>query len=263
MSFSVVSYNILCDAYIRLPDYPGVDPARLAPENRHSALFPHIASLGADVLCLQEVEAVVLPALAAHLEPFGYTGHYAQKTGGRPDGCATFVKTALPSQVIHVMHYTDRPPDGTDSGHLALFVMVQDKDRKVCIVNTHIKYDKPGTPLAERWGWRQIDQLLREREKIVPACPAWIVCGDFNVTADNEIVRAMEAAGFHDAYHGLDDMHTCNSHQVPKRIDFLLHTAALQARPMPLAPLDSAAILPSVEEPSDHRAILAWFTFRR
>src|SRR5438270_14076629 len=100
MSFSVASYNILCDAYIRLPDYPGVDPAVLAAHYRHPTLFRHIAALGADVLCLQEVEATVYPALAAHLEPLGYTGHYAQKAGGKSDGCATFVQTALAVQAV-------------------------------------------------------------------------------------------------------------------------------------------------------------------
>src|SRR5947209_3708664 len=94
MPFRVASYNILAEAYT-LPDrYPGIPSALLVPENRRPALIRHISGLGADLICLQEVEPEVFRALEAALGPRGYQGHYAQKTA-RPDGCASFVRTAV------------------------------------------------------------------------------------------------------------------------------------------------------------------------
>jgi mRNA deadenylase 3'-5' endonuclease subunit Ccr4 len=93
MSLSIASYNVLAGAYVRPDRYPRVVPRLLDPSRRTAAVAGRVAGLGADVLCLQEVEPPVLAALAARLEPDGYLPFFAPK-GGKPDGCATFVKRA-------------------------------------------------------------------------------------------------------------------------------------------------------------------------
>ena len=47
-----------------------------------------------DLICLQEVEPDVCDELGRQLGPLGYEFRYAQKGGGRPDGCAIFVRTS-------------------------------------------------------------------------------------------------------------------------------------------------------------------------
>jgi len=182
MPFRVASYNILADADTFPERYPGVPPAILDPENRGPALIRHILGLGADVICLQEAEADVFRTLEEALGPRGYQGQYAGKTA-RPDGCATFVRTAvLPIRSVRPLHYSDGQGDRPDSGHLALLLLVEWQGRNLVIANTHLKWDKPGTPPQQCWGYRQIRELLGRRMELMPDAAAWIVGGDFNVT---------------------------------------------------------------------------------
>jgi mRNA deadenylase 3'-5' endonuclease subunit Ccr4 len=258
MSFSVVSYNILADSYIKPAWFPGVPAALLEPEHRHPALARHLEDLAADVFCLQEVETEVHWALEARLAPLGYEGHYALKGGNKPDGCATFVrKTAGEVRAVRASHYAD------GSGHVALLAVLEHEGLRVGVANTHLKWDPPGTPREAQWGYGQITQFLAERGRVEPRCDDWIVCGDFNVTADSDVIRALTAAGFGDAYRGCEHMNTCNANHNARRIDFLLHTAGLAARPLGLPPIDDHTPLPSESEPSDHLAIMAWFECAR
>src|SRR5688572_6528119 len=91
VSFTVATYNVLATAYIKPEWYPGVSDHLLRAETRVPALVRHVEALGADVLCLQEVEPDVFAALGDRLGPLGYAGYYQQKGRNRPDGCATFV----------------------------------------------------------------------------------------------------------------------------------------------------------------------------
>jgi endonuclease/exonuclease/phosphatase family metal-dependent hydrolase len=211
MPLVVVSYNILADAYIRAEHYPDSPAAVLAPARRCQALARHITNLAADVLCLQEVEPDVFQLLLAHLGPHGFEGHYARKGAGKPDGCATFLRIAVvTARAVRRLDYADAADRREPSGHLALIAHVELEGRGVAIANTHVKWDPPETPGPQRWGYRQIAQLLAGREALVPACPAWIICGDFNATADSPVVRLLEHAGFVDAYRARPDLNTCN-----------------------------------------------------
>jgi mRNA deadenylase 3'-5' endonuclease subunit Ccr4 len=254
MSFSVVSYNVLADAYVKPSWYPGVPPELLAQEYRLPALTRHLERLGADVFCLQEVEADVYWPLEGRLAALGYEGHHVCKGGNKPDGCSTLVrKTAGAVRAVRPLRYAD------GSGHVALLVVLGHDGLLVGIANTHLKWDPPGTPRAAQRGYGQITEFLQERDRVEPRCDDWIVCGDFNVTADSDVIRALTAAGFRDAYRGYEHMNTCNANQNARRIDFLLHTAGLSARPAALPPIANHTPLPSEDEPSDHLPIMAWF----
>src|SRR5262245_48704129 len=93
MAFRVATYNVLATAYLGKGDYSGVPKKVLDPAWRVPALVEHVAGLGADLLCLQEVEAGVFEALRARLELLGYAGRYEGKGRNKPDGCATFYST--------------------------------------------------------------------------------------------------------------------------------------------------------------------------
>jgi endonuclease/exonuclease/phosphatase family metal-dependent hydrolase len=260
MSFSVASYNVLADSYVKPDRYPGVPPGLLDPRHRTVALVRHVAALAADVVCLQEVEEGAYTALADVLAPAGYAGYRLQKGAGKPDGCATFVRAAaFDVQGLREVRYADGQGSAADSGHVALLHLLAQAGRPVGVANTHLKWDRRETPADRRFGPRQIRQLLDEIQALAARCRTWVVCGDFNATADSDVVRALTAAGFVDAYRGKEGQRTAVTNDRAKRIDFLFHTPDLVARPSDLPPLDDRTLLPSPEQPSDHLAVLASF----
>jgi mRNA deadenylase 3'-5' endonuclease subunit Ccr4 len=100
----------------------------------------HIVALGTDVVCLQEVEDENCAVVQQALQPLGYTGHFAKKGGGKPDGCATFVRqSTLTWGTVHHLMYSDGAGIERDSGHLALVVVCAYKGRLLGLVNTHLQ----------------------------------------------------------------------------------------------------------------------------
>src|SRR5262245_43951904 len=63
MPFRAATYNVLADAYVKPQWYATVSPALFKPEGRLPSLVRHVESLGADLLCLREVELEVFAAL--------------------------------------------------------------------------------------------------------------------------------------------------------------------------------------------------------
>ena len=262
MSFSVVTYNILANAYINREWYPRTPDEVLEPALRRSALLAHLVELGVDLFCLQEVEQDAFAAIEAHLEPLGYKGFFSQKGRKKPDGCAILYRSAIfEFQEAKQIEYTDAQPGRAPSGHVAQFLSLEHEFGRVGIANTHLKWDKPGTPRGERYGYQQAAQLLQEREKI-PDCTAWIICGDMNATPDNELIALIQEAGFKFSHAGETDAYTSNNNSTTKMIDYLFYNAALSVEPLPLPVVDLQTVLPGSTQPSDHIAVAARFTWR-
>lgn len=260
MSFTVASYNILADAYICPEWYPATPPFVLDPSWRRPALVHHLTDLSTDVLCLQEVEPERFTACEAHLRPLGYSGHYARKRNGRPDGCAIFIReSAFSVQGAQTLYFADGSGTTPPTGYLALIVCLEHSTHALAVVNTHLKWDAPGTPLDAQRGYRQIRELLQARATLVPRCPSWIIVGDFNATADSPVVGALQSAGFVDAFQDQQTAFTCNPNRRAKRIDYLFHTPDLRSKAIGLTRIDDHTPLPSREEPSDHLAVMADF----
>jgi mRNA deadenylase 3'-5' endonuclease subunit Ccr4 len=259
-SFTVASYNVLADAHVQPDRYPGVRGELLVPGARLPGLLRYLDQrLPADVICLQEVEADVFDAVQAHLAPKGYQGRLALKRH-KPDGCATFVRTShLALQSTHALDYRDHLGDGRDSGHVALTVLLERAGWPVGVINTHLKWHPAGTAVTNQWAYRQVTLALQERQRLAPSCPNWVLCGDFNVTPDSEVVRQVREAGLLDAYGAFPRQNTCAIHGRPRRIDFLFHSPTLLAFPAELPPLFDDTVMPSASEPSDHLGILARF----
>jgi hypothetical protein len=76
---------------------------------------------------------------------------------------------------------------------------------------------------------------------------------------DSFIITQVLDAGWLDAYASRPDDATSNTSGHVKRLDFLFHTAHLQAVPRALPPLTCATPLPCESEPSDHLAIVGTF----
>src|SRR5262249_9512455 len=118
MPFLAATYNVLATAYLGRGDYSAVPPEVLDPDRRAAALTRHIAGFDADLRCLQEVEADVLAARRAGLEPRGYAGLYEPKARGKPDGSATFFRTSVLSllKATRLEYRDDEHGPGRHSG---------------------------------------------------------------------------------------------------------------------------------------------------
>jgi endonuclease/exonuclease/phosphatase family metal-dependent hydrolase len=220
---------VLADAYVRASYYPRSDPALLRRGARTRAIVDHIARDGADVFCLQEVEAALITAARTRLA--GWDIRYEQKPG-KPDGCA--ICSRVPASDVRALVY------GDGSGHLALLATVGERR----IATTHIKWDPPGT--LQRFAIRQARELVAARPDIA--------CGDFNFEPDDEALRIFLDAAFTDP----GGTATCNPNGRAKRIDYILVRGAANA--LPAIPVADDAPLPSPDMPSDHVPIAVELT---
>jgi mRNA deadenylase 3'-5' endonuclease subunit Ccr4 len=245
--FRVATYNTLATAYIRPRFYQHCEAHVLDPAWRVPALARHVAALDVDLIGLQEVDAAIYTALTAALVPLGYAGHYLRKPGRKPDGCATFHRTAVFTlREVEQLRYAD------GSGHVALLVTLEHAGGVVGLANTHLKWAPPGEAhdLVEA---RELLAALAARPAVV-----WIACGDFNAKPDSAVIGAFAAAGYRTTH---ASGFTCNPNAAAKTIDYLCHTAALRSAPRPLPPIVDLTPLPSREQPSDHLAVVADFTW--
>lgn len=260
MTFTVATYNVLASAYIRPQRYPFTPEELLDPRRRIPALAEHLATLNADIYCLQEVEDETFAAIDRQLSPLGYHGELAMKGGGKPDGCATFFRTdAFALREILRIDYLDGIDGQAHSGHVAQVVFLKQAHRTLGIANTHLKWDPSGTQDEQQYGYRQIIQLLGECETCAPAGTAWIICGDLNAAPDSDVVVALRKAGFEFTHHACRGAYTSNANGKAKTIDYLFHNAALRARPVALPVVEDRTPLPGPGQPSDHVAVIAQF----
>jgi mRNA deadenylase 3'-5' endonuclease subunit Ccr4 len=258
MRFSVATWNILATAYIRREFYPKTPGQVLDPAWRVPALVRHAAALGVDILCLQEVEAPAFAALQDGLAGAGYTGLHVRKGRNRPDGCATFFRGSCFSLVEDRRVAFADGNGGLDSGHIGQFLILNHQGKRLAVLNTHLKWDPPGTERERQWAYRQILLAIETLRQASPL-DGQIVCGDFNVTPESEVVGALRAAGLDYAHTECPGIATCNSHHEAKLIDYLFCDSSLHARPMLPPPIDGQTLLPSPDQPSDHVPLVAVF----
>ena len=232
MTLTVASWNVLADDYVHPEYYPRTPAELLARGARHAGVLDRLRACPAEIICLQEVDA----GLLAQVDGQGFTVCKAQKRG-KPDWLVTLVRGPVQSCTTHVYS------DGT--GHIALTV----EAHGVRVTNTHLKWDGKGDAAAG-----EVVELLPAPEG------AWILCGDLNAEPDSPALRRLLGAGLSDAYAAHPRMFTSNANQRAKRIDFLLHTAALRAEPRTLRVVEDDTPLPAHDEPSDHLMISAQFT---
>lgn len=263
MALRITTYNVLATAYLAHGRYQ--TPAELLrPERRQAAVTERVAALGADVICLQEVEPRVYAALGARLASLGSVGTFCPKGCGRPDGCATFVRTAAAAmrEWARVEYADDGAGPGRPSGTVALLTVLEYAGRALGVANTHLRWDAPGTPAEAQLAPRQAAQLLAEvRRSGVPA-GAWVLCGDFNQEADGPACAALRSAGFEPAHADRPHVRTCAANGRARLIDFVFVGPALAAAPLDPPPLADDAVLPSATEPSDHLPLLAEVAWR-
>jgi len=263
LSFSVATYNVLASAYANRAWYPRTPAMVLNPAWRVPALVQLIAALKSDLLCLQEVEPDVFATLRSALGASNYNVQYARKAGERPDGVAIFYRREK-FELVGASRFIFADAEGSapDSGYVALIAIFRVTEGLVGVINTHLLWDPPGTPLEAQLGYRQARQLLLEHGRIAASADAWIFAGDFNATPESAIVSLIDSAGFCYAHRNRAGVCTCNFNAQAKMIDYLFHSTALGAEPEAITAIDHRTVLPSAEQPSDHVPILARFDWK-
>jgi mRNA deadenylase 3'-5' endonuclease subunit Ccr4 len=243
VSFTLASYNVLADSYIKLEYYPRTPREHLDPAWRRPALVEHVAHLDPDILCLQEVERATFEAIRARLST--HTGEYAPKLGRKPDGCALFFRKGA----FELVSWEKRPYRD-ETGHVALLAKLTHAGRALLVVTTHLRWEPPGKP--GHVGLAQARELVRGVEP-----GPTIVCGDLNATPESDVIQVFKEAGFRETFS--DTACTANPNAHAKKIDYILHTRELTADPLALRTIDDMTPLPCPEEPSDHLAIMGRF----
>jgi len=257
--FTLLTCNVLADGYIRRDWYPHTPDTWLTPEVRHPAVAAQLAASDADILCLQEVEAGMFALLQERLAPAGYQGALARKGGNKPDGCATFWRGGFTLESQQRLEYKDARAGRAASGHIAQISLLHDGKRRLGVANTHLKWDPPKQAPEVQYGLAQISELIAAIAAQIPPCDAWILCGDFNVTPDAPLIAALGGAGYFHAHAAYPRAHTAAPNRAPRVIDYLFHSAALAAAPIPPPPIRGDTPLPGPDHPSDHLALAARF----
>nr|XP_004300396.2 PREDICTED: carbon catabolite repressor protein 4 homolog 4 isoform X1 [Fragaria vesca subsp. vesca] len=107
IKFSLVSYNILAQAYVKSSLFPHSPPSHLKWKARSQAILTVLKNLGADFLCLQEVDEYN-SFYKGNMERNGYSSTYIQRSGQKRDGCGIFYKHHIAELVLEeIIDYND------------------------------------------------------------------------------------------------------------------------------------------------------------
>ncbi|XP_057448796.1 carbon catabolite repressor protein 4 homolog 4 isoform X2 [Lotus japonicus] len=89
--FSLVSYNILAQVYVKSAFFPYSPPASLKWKHRSNSILEVLKGLGADFFCLQEVDEFD-KFYKGSMQALGYSSIYMKRNGQKRDGCGLFYK---------------------------------------------------------------------------------------------------------------------------------------------------------------------------
>ncbi|ODV80946.1 uncharacterized protein CANTADRAFT_20499 [Suhomyces tanzawaensis NRRL Y-17324] len=212
-TFTMVSYNTLCQHYATPKMYKFTPSWALEWEYRRNTLQAEILGFGSDILCMQEVETKTfsefwVPLLAEQ----GYKGVFFSKTRSKTmseidskkvDGCATFYRTNKFTLIQKQNFEYNSVCMGSDKykktkdlfnrfmnkDNIALITFLQHTStgEKIAVANTHLHWDpayndvkalQVGILLEEMQGILKKYHHTNSIEEVKNA--SLIVCGDFN-----------------------------------------------------------------------------------
>lgn len=221
-SFTLLSYNMLCQHYATPKMYRFVPSWALSWEYRREKLRDEVLSYQTDVICLQEVESKTYEEFwLPLLEKQGYSGVFHAKTRSRTmqtkeakkvDGCCIFYKSlkfssifvdAIDFSSVWMKHkkfqrtedYLNR---AMNKDNVALIVKLKHErtGEHIWIVTTHLHWDPHFNDVKTFQVavlLDYIEKLLKQHsgatnpqdKKKVPL----VICGDFNSQLDSAVVE--------------------------------------------------------------------------
>lgn len=279
--FSVLSFNILADCYVRVDGQPWnafeyCDDAHLAWDRRLPSIIQLLAGSAADIVCLQEValekrtpsdggtEEWGLPSWTEELKEYvgvlqglkqkeweGNSERNLRAVGKKtPTGVATFYRSTRFEECAVSKH-------GSGSG-ATVFLRCKDVPRdggapmEVAIANIHLV----GDPAKFDSHLKALDSV----KKNIGKQALRMICGDFNGECEpgSEVAAWFTEEGFAEAPTG-------TSWAAPgdaKRLDHIFYSGDLSvvAASGPLSAEEVVAGLPCSSCPSDHAPVAALLT---
>lgn len=242
----IATYNILASCYGKPERYPHMDVADLHLQKRKKRIAERILDLKCDVVCCQEVEYEAYKSLEKEFSSQGYSGIYAPKSFGKPEGCATFfLRSSFAYHGSKAIWYADGTKWEPPTGHLALIVYLERDGVIWGIANTHIKPNFTNSAPEKHVGYRQVKELIEEHMSHNHKAKHWILCGDFNSDDDSIVIQTVESLGFIDSF---------NQKKAPtyknRRLDYIFHSQNIETKCGDLTTIKGP--LPNEIEPSDH-----------
>uniref|UniRef100_I1L5A0 Endonuclease/exonuclease/phosphatase domain-containing protein n=1 Tax=Glycine max TaxID=3847 RepID=I1L5A0_SOYBN len=135
--FSLVSYNILAQAYVKSSLFPHSPSPSLKWKLRSDTILAVLKNLGADFFCLQEVDEFD-SFYKGNMQDLGYSSIYMKRSGQKRDGCGLFYKHNRAELVLEEkIEYNDlvkSVPDGNSSNndeHTNIQTVQPDKQKDV------------------------------------------------------------------------------------------------------------------------------------
>ncbi|XP_074268903.1 carbon catabolite repressor protein 4 homolog 4 [Silene latifolia] len=223
--FSVVSYNILAQVYVKSSLFPHSPKPCLRWKARSQAVLTVLENLGADFLCLQELDEYD-DFYRGNIERHGYSSIYIQRNGQKRDGCGIFYKPSSAELVLQEnIEYNDlvksivEDDDSSDKsekqthdectkedrgdpndprvrlkrdcvGIMSAFRLADASRHLLIIANTHIYWDPEwaDVKLAQvKYLLSRLDQFRILVSERFECTPSVIVTGDFNSTPGSEV----------------------------------------------------------------------------
>ena len=222
-SFSVVSYNVLCDAE-RLGrgsnhDYASIN-VRLWPFRCHN-IVEQVNRLNPSVVCLQEVSPAMYGDLSHAFADKGYHGTYVKKIlpswqpsfqFGETLGNAIFIRAQADTRVIAVgsryfandsesMHQLLNSKELLESAQKradnAQFVVVEVAGGagRVLVANTHLYWEWREPEVRVKQAQGQLYKRYVEEWAATHSCDALIACGDYNTEPSDPLYDYLAKEG--------------------------------------------------------------------
>lgn len=221
-TFTVMSYNMLCQHYATTKMYKYTPSWALNWEYRRNALQEDVLAHNSDIVCMQEVEtSTYWDFWVPLMGDMGYKGIFFSKTRSKTmsetesrkvDGCATFYRQSKFTLIQkHNFEYNSvcmgsdkykKTKDlfnrfmNKDNIALVAFLQHTETGERLVTINTHLHWD----PAFNDVKALQVGILLEELQGMlkkffhttsfeeVKAAPI-IICGDFNSDADSAVYQ--------------------------------------------------------------------------
>ncbi|ONI05637.1 hypothetical protein PRUPE_5G016000 [Prunus persica] len=227
--FSLVSYNILAQVYVKSSLFPHSPSPCLRWKARSQAILSVLKNLGADFLCLQEVDEYN-SFYKGNMESNGYYSSYIQRSGQKRDGCGIFYKHDMAELLLEEKieyndlvdsildgngHGDDKPNnkeavENKDDGPkivmdfstvlliidgynlVSVFKLKNPSNHVVIVANTHLYWDPDWADVKLAQAKYLLSRLAQFKTLVsqrFDCSPSLILSGDFNSTPGDKVYQ--------------------------------------------------------------------------
>ena len=198
-----------------------------------------------DVIAFQEAETALVDLVVQRMDT--HDVRWCPKGNNRPDGCMTAVRRTLTIAGEQRVAYRD---GAEPSGHVAhVLDLVDPNGAWLRVINTHLRWAPPGTPLDVHVGVTQMHEALTH----VDDGSAAVLVGDLNDLEEGPTRVAMAERGLHEVQGAEATAYV--EHLGRQALDVIAVTPAVRASGW--IGVEVASPLPNAMCPSDHVPVLA------